>query len=72
MLAGAAERKLSVKKGGNPMRMPPGIDYVDWIVLVMTMLVLIWVIAVVGYLAVVAALHEPRHRHHWHRRPKHA
>jgi hypothetical protein len=54
------------------MRMHPGIDYVDWILLGMTMLVLIWIIAMVGYAAVVAALRQPRHKPSLHRRPKHA
>lgn len=52
--------------------MYPGIDYANWILLGMTMLILIWVIAVAGYIAVVEALREPRHKHRWHRRPKHA
>ena len=52
--------------------MHPGIDYVDWILLGMTMFVLISVIAMVGYAAAAAALREPKHRPRWHRRPKHA
>ena len=51
--------------------MDPGIDYVDWILLGITMLVLVSVIAMVGYAAVAAALREPRHTPRWHRRPKH-
>jgi hypothetical protein len=71
MPAGATRRKLSVKKGGT-MRMHPGIDFVDWLLLGMTLLALLWVLALVGYAAIAAALREPRHRPHWHRRPKHA
>ena len=54
------------------MRMHPGIDYVDWILVGMTMFVLISVIAIVGYAAVLAALRQPRHKPSLHRRPRHA
>jgi hypothetical protein len=54
------------------VRIHPGIDYVDWILLGMTMFVLISVIAMVGYAAVVEALRQPRRRPSLHRRPKHA
>jgi hypothetical protein len=52
--------------------MYPGIDYADWLLLGLIMLALLSALAVVGYAAVAAALREPRHKHRWHKRPKHA